>query len=330
MTTVRDLPSAAFRREREPSWTELERVLAKIDARGIKSLTAAELADFPQLYRTALSSLSLARAISLDKNLVQYLETLATRGYFRVYGPPRRLWAVLGAFFAVGFPRAVRAFRWHVALAGAFLAIGAIVGWLAVVRDPETYYAFVEEGLASGRDPSATTESLRATLYSTHGGGAFATFLFTHNARVGILCFALGFAAGVPVLLLLVQTGAMLGAFGALFGSRDLGLELWAWVLPHGVTELLAITLCGAGGLVIAQRLILPGRKSRLESLAEGGRQAGMLATGAVAMLLLAGGIEGIFRQEVQDVVARYSVALGSAMLWTAYFLFAGRKAEPA
>jgi uncharacterized membrane protein SpoIIM required for sporulation len=55
----------------------------------------------------------------------------------------------------------------------------------------------------------------------------FATFLFTHNARIAILAFALGFAFGVPSVLLMVMNGAGLGAFVALFASRGLARS-WA------------------------------------------------------------------------------------------------------
>jgi uncharacterized membrane protein SpoIIM required for sporulation len=320
-----DLPTTVFRRERESSWRELDRILGRVDAKGMRALTAAELADLPHLYRTALSSLSLARSTSLDRNLVEYLETLATRAYFVVYGPRTGFWRHVLRFVARDFPAAVRSFRWHVALAAAFLVAGVAVGWVAVDRDPELYGSFVPEDLAQGRDVSASTEYLRSTLYESGGSGAFATMLFAHNSRVGILSFALGFAAGLPVFLLLVQNGAILGAFGALFSSRGLGVELFGWILPHGVTELLAIVLCGGGGLVLAQRLLLPGRLSRLDSLADGGRQAGIMVTGAVPMLLAAGLIEGIFRQEVLDTSSRYLVAALSALWWLWYFTRAGR-----
>ena len=45
----------------------------------------------PGLHRAALSSLSVARAISLDRNVVEYLEMLATRAHFAVYGTKRHL-----------------------------------------------------------------------------------------------------------------------------------------------------------------------------------------------------------------------------------------------
>jgi uncharacterized membrane protein SpoIIM required for sporulation len=198
-----------------------------------------------------------------------------------------------------------------------------------VDQDADRYYSFVPQGLAAGRGPASSTEELRGTLYARMGAAetlaAFATFLFRHNSEMGLLAFALGFAGGVPTFFLLFVNGLVLGAFAALFQSRGLGPELWAWLLPHGVTELLAVVLCGAGGLVLGQALVFPGRHTRLENLALRGREAGVLVVGAVAMLFVAGLIEGVFRQTVMDVVARYAVAISSAVFWTWYFTSAGR-----
>jgi uncharacterized membrane protein SpoIIM required for sporulation len=188
----------------------------------------------------------------------------------------------------------------------------------------------VDEGLAGGRNPAASTEYLRRGLYDDGGVdtgslGAFASFLFVHNARIGVLCFALGFVIGLPTILLLFVTGLMMGGFGALYASRGLAVDLWGWILPHGVTELLALVLCGAAGLSIGRAVAFPGRWSRWRSLFERGRVAGVIATGAVGMFLFAGLIEGIFRQKVQDIFLRYLVVLATSVFWTWYFLFAGR-----
>lgn len=68
------LKSAAFRAEREGSWRELERLLEEVQRGGIHALGPRELSRLPLLYRAAVSSLSVARAISLDRNLLEYLE----------------------------------------------------------------------------------------------------------------------------------------------------------------------------------------------------------------------------------------------------------------
>jgi hypothetical protein len=73
------LKSTQFRREREPSWRELEDLLEKLRRGSPRSLTPHELTRLPTLYRGALSSLSVARSISLDQGLLAYLESLANR-----------------------------------------------------------------------------------------------------------------------------------------------------------------------------------------------------------------------------------------------------------
>jgi len=88
------LKSYAFRRERERTWRELEVLVAKTESGGVRSLTPNEVMRLPGLYRASLSSLSVARSISLDRNVLEYLEALAARAYFCVYGArsacPRR------------------------------------------------------------------------------------------------------------------------------------------------------------------------------------------------------------------------------------------------
>jgi len=155
-----------------------------------------------------------------------------------------------------------------------------------------------------------------------------ASFLFTNNARVGILAFALGFALGLPAIFLLFTNGLMLGAFAALYHGRGLSVDLWGWILPHGVTELLAIILCGGAGLVLAQCLIFPGEYSRLRNLARGGREAALVVIGAVVMFFAAALIEGFFRQMVQSVPVRYAVVLLTAGFWIWYLGFCGRERD--
>jgi hypothetical protein len=57
--------------------------------------------------------------------------------------------------------------------------------------------------------------------------GAFATMLFTHNSQVSLMCFALGFAFGVPTVMLLLYNGCMLGAFLAIYVTKGLGWKPW-------------------------------------------------------------------------------------------------------
>lgn len=325
MSTLQ-LRSTRFRAEREEAWLKLERLLARAERGGARAMTDEELVAIPSLYRLALSSLSTARAISLDAALISYLEALCGRAYFFVYGARASLPERLARFFRHDWPAAVRGLWPETLAALTALALGALLAFALVMREPEWFYALIPADLAGDRSPAASTENLRATLYSGRdaegrsGMGVFAASLFTRNAQIAILAFALGFAFGAPSLILLVANGASLGAFVALFASRGLGLEVGGWLLIHGVTELFAAGLAGAAGMSIGRALAWPGRRTRLQAASEAGRRAGVVAAGCVAMLIVAGLLEGFGRQILNEDWARYGVAAITAVLWGAYF----------
>ncbi|HLL23876.1 MAG TPA: stage II sporulation protein M [Kofleriaceae bacterium] len=323
--------SVEFRREREATWSELESLIAAADANGLRSLTADQLARLPHLYRATLSSLSVARSISLDRALTEYLENLVGRAYFVVYGTRQPLRKQLARFFLWRWPSTVRRAKWHILVAFVVTLAGGFAAFQLTLGDMDYYYAFVGD-MAQGRTPASSTAELRAGLYDDASvSGTLATFaasLFSHNARIGIMAFALGFVAGLPTIVLLFYNGLVLGGFAALYHARGLSVDLWGWLLPHGVTELLAVILCGAAGFLVAHGLVFPGSQTRMDSLRERGKDAAVIVIGAVIMLFIAGLIEGIFRQTVTSVPIRYTVAATTAVWWIFYFGVVGRRRD--
>jgi uncharacterized membrane protein SpoIIM required for sporulation len=187
--------------------------------------------------------------------------------------------------------------------------------------------------MVQGRGPDASTEALRATLFDTSHNqwlSVFATFLFTHNAGVTLLCFALGFAFGLPTAMLEIFNGCGLGAFLAVFVSHGLGVEAGGWLMIHGVTELTATTLAGAAGMRIGWSIAFPGDRGRLEAIAHHGRQAATLMVGVLVMLFCAGALEGIGRQLIQDTGLRYLIAGLSGLIWMIYLYVPRRDDSPA
>lgn len=325
------LKSQRFRRAREDDWRRLERLMDKAEKGSAAKLTDAEILAVPVLYRSTLSALSVARETSLDQGLIEYLETLSARAYFFVYGSRATLQNRLTAFFRQDWPMSVRGLWRETLVSAGLMLLGALVGGWLVMHEPEWFYAFVPGDLSGGRDPAASTETLRATLDGVEDAGGlsvFAAFLFTHNAQVALLAFALGFALCVPTGLLILYNGATIGAFFALFASRGLGVELGGWLLIHGVTELFAVILAGAAGLRIGWSVAFPGRRRRLDAAVEAGRTAGVAMGGVVVMLLFAGLLEGFGRQLIVDTGLRYAVAGTTALLWGLYFYAPRREAR--
>jgi uncharacterized membrane protein SpoIIM required for sporulation len=317
------LKSQRFRTERERDWRQLEALVTKAEKRSASALSNAEILAMPVLYRSTLSALSVARETSLDQGLIGYLESLSARAYFFVYGARSTPLEQLNAFFSRDWPRGVQSI-WRETLVALFVtALGALVAYVLVGADSDWFFTFVDPGLAQGRDPTATQAALRATLYDgadADGLSFFATYLFTHNAEVALLAFALGFAFGVPTIVVLLSNGAMLGAMVHVFVSKGLGYEFGGWLLIHGVTELFAIVLAGAAGLRIGWAVAFPGRQSRLEAMSGAGKAAGAVMMGVVIMLMLAGVLEGFGRQLITSDTVRYAIAGGSAILWGLYF----------
>ncbi len=317
------LRSERFRTEREDDWRALDRLLKRIESRSVRSLSDDELMALPVLYRSAMSALASARATSLDAALTRYLESLCSRAYYFVYGVRARPFERLIAYLARDLPREVSSL-WRETLVSLTLgAVGAIIAYVLVIRDPDLFYSFMDRNLAAGRDPSATTEFLRSTLY--HGSlkdslGLLSSFLFTHNAQIALGAFALGFVLCLPTAFLVTANGCMLGAFIALFVSKGLGFEAGGWLAIHGVTELSAITLAGAAGLRIGWRVGFPGESSRLEAMVEAGRKGAIVMGGVIIMLACAGLLEGFARQLIKNDLVRYGVATATAVFWMTYF----------
>src|SRR5690349_17298147 len=136
------LKSWRFRAEREADWRRLETLLAKAEAGGAAQLRRDELLEIPLLYRQALSSLSVARSISLDQSLTAYLESLCTRAYFFVYGARSRLPERLARFFFRDWPASVQALWRETLVAFVISAIATAVAFYLVQHDPDWFYSF--------------------------------------------------------------------------------------------------------------------------------------------------------------------------------------------
>ena len=314
--------ASRFRAAHAAEWERLERLVTRIEKRSIRVLSDDDLLALPLLYRSALSSLSVARETSLDRSLIVYLEQLCTRAYFQLYGVPSSALSQLKRFFVHSWPAAIQAI-WRETLVAFLLTVAAaVVGYLLVRSDPTWFYGIVGDGLASGRDPSASADTLRQTLYAKHDDmlATFAAALFTHNAQIAIFAFALGFAFAVPTVLLMVYNGLMLGAFLAVFVPKGLGFAFTGWIMIHGTTELFAIIIAGAAGFRIGTAIAFPGRNARGDSAVQAGKAGAVAMAGTVVMLAVAGLLEGIGRQTITDDVSRY--AIGAVMLagWLLYF----------
>jgi uncharacterized membrane protein SpoIIM required for sporulation len=335
---------------REEIWKRLESLLARASAIGLQRLSDAEVNDLGRHYRAAATHLALLQAFGASVRQRDALNRLVSRAHGLIYGRPRKGlgWRVFFLSF-LAFPETVRrTARYHL-LAAALLGIGMVYGYAGSRQDPEWALEFIPE--QDERTPFATREELRESLltgrpraeapdrgFDEPGAGegkrplefspsvksAFAAFLWRHNTTIALQSFFSGFLAGAPTVVIVLMNGAMLGVYSQTFHSHDLAFEWWAWVLPHGITEILAIVLLSGGGLFLGHTILAPGECTRVAALASVRGDAIRLLLFAFPMLLLAAVIESFVRQSGLSDPARYAFAATTALFW-ALFLGLGR-----
>ena len=323
--------SSRFRSERESDWKRLESIVARCEAGGARSLSYTDAHDLAFLYRKAVNSLSVAREISLDRSLLDYLEVLCCRAYLAVYAPQQTFQGLIWRYYSAGGPQAMR--RSGVALLLAFLsfAIGSVAGFALFLEDPTWFNTIVPSGLAGGRGLASSKADLLAVIYPDSGHAidhlsAFAGFLFSHNTQIAFFAFALGVFVCVPSTILAFANGLVIGAFFGLHVDREIGMDLLGWLSIHGVTEIGAIIIATAGGYRLGLAVLFPGRRTRRDALRQEGHDAAKLAVMAGTMLVVAALLEGFARQLITGLEARLVIGWAIGGLWTAYFLLAGRR----
>ena len=326
------LKSYRFREEREGDWRKLDVILTRAENTGVKGLSDEDMTALPRLYRQAVSSLSVARSISLDQNVIAYLESLCTRAYFFVYGARTSIGERIMDFLRRDWPECVASAVWPTLLSALFLFGGWALAFFLCMQDMEWFWTFHGNNFWDGRNPDASVDYLRSTIYTDAGEigdgqlTSFASFLFSNNAQISLFAFALGFAFGIPTAWLLMYNGVMIGSLYAVFWDKGLGYEFTGWLMIHGTTELFAIILAGAAGFVIGGAVAFPGRLTRLGSARKAGQKAATIAMGCVIMLIPAAILEGFGRQLINSDAVRYTLAGTIFLLWLAYFYLPRRE----
>ncbi|HUP18809.1 MAG TPA: stage II sporulation protein M [Gemmatimonadota bacterium] len=312
-------------------WLEYRRLVDRASRRGLDALSPAELERFAALYRATAADLARARTYGAPWPLVFSLERWVGAGHNLLYRPTSRSWRGLVEWLRHGFPSLVRARRRYIALAAALLFLPA-VGVFGAVRD--------DPALARDLLPHEMLERARTAPDRAREGGQYVEIpevfmpimssgVIANNVQVTFFAFAGGILAGLGTALILVINGISLGAVAAAFHNEGAGALLWEFVAAHGVIELTAICIAGAAGLLLGSGLVLPGRRGRMDALAERAREAVSLLAGTTLLLVLAGLLEGFVSPARIQTAAKLVIAGAVAAGVLAYLVAGGRSVDP-
>jgi len=157
-------------------------------------------------------------------------------------------------------------------------------------------------------------------------------FYINNNTGIAFRAFSLGALVGIGTCLVLMTNGISIGILqGAVLAAGNPTAEnFFSFVISHGSFELTAIVIAGAGGLILAQGILMPGQRTRIDSLKHHGIEALQLALGAGGMLFVAALLEGYFSPLPIAPVIKYAVGTCLWLLVVFYLTMAGREKAPA
>ncbi len=322
---------------RSQNWAELQHLCTIMDRRSKSRIPPEAINRFAALYRSACADLALADAYHLPPNTVAYLHQLVARAHSQLY---RSRGIDLGQAIKEIFVNTPQRLFADNALRLAFLLFFGLF-FLAY------YLAFYMPEFADSVinfDGSTTqTDSLRE-MYS-HGfddgrdwwqSSSMAGFYISHNASIGIVCFASGLLfLGVGGLPTLSFNAIFLGAVFGYMDTTPQAQNFSEFTTAHGPFELTAIVLSAAAGMRLGFSLLNTGELTRMASLRKCGRETSPMIAAAVVLFIGAAVIEGFISPSALPYAFKAVVGAGSSAILLFYFIFLGwpwneAKAKPA
>lgn len=301
-----------------------EKLKSQIDEashRGLHKHSLAYIESFAYNYLQGLSILSRIRTNPNWQRYLQPCQKLLVQANVLLYPEEGTSFKGLWHALWIRLPAQLWENRLFYLVSLCIGLITAFLGFVIVMQNFEMATVFVPSALRSSHEMDAylfsTTAQKEMLTYGRDLGVEaktfFATFLLLNNAKVALLCFVSGFLFGIPTLLILVQTGLMLGALPALFVHGDFW-GLMAWLLPHGVPELSAIFLAGGAGLKLGYTMLSPGEAGMQQALKKTIKSLTGTLVICIVLLIWAALVESFIRQSDLPDNARLALAAMSTI----------------
>lgn len=304
----------AFLERRQPDWDRLSQMLERArHGLSLTNLSESELKELGRLYRRVSSDLATAVSRSASPEIVDYLNGLVGKAHATIYSAKRTsVWKEIKHFLLGGFAALVRQNGLYVLTAAALFFIPFFIIFFGTVREQGGFGPFNtlnNNWLPEVPDPANAS-----------------SFIMTNNIQVAFTAFALGVTFGLGTVASLIYNGWMIGYVAATAATADQGYALLTFVMPHGFIELTAIYISGGAGLMMALSLIRPGNLSRKDSLKTAAQPAVRMVGGVIAMLIIAGIIEGFLSPSRVPGYVKIAFGLATLVGLILYFSAAGRK----
>ena len=304
-----------FANAHSAQWQRLTRLSAQ------RHLSGREADELVALYRQGATHLSLLRANAPDPALVSELSVILVKARARIASPHDLTWSTALAFVTRMIPAALYRVRWWSVVVSAACLLVMVVSGVWTAAHPDLLNA-----LMSPEEQRNVAEQAFASYYSTYPSASFAAQVWTNNAFIAALCIATGITGLWPAQVLF-NNSLSVGVMGAVMHVYGADWVFWSLILPHGLLELSCVFVAGAAGMRLFWAWLVPGHRTRGQSLAEEGRTTIVVVVAITVALFVSGLIEGFVTGSTLNPWLK--IAIGVVMcaaFWVVTFV-AGRRA---
>ncbi|QKY69267.1 stage II sporulation protein M [Lentibacillus sp. CBA3610] len=292
-----------FIKRNRDDWKQLEDYITKM-RKNKRHLSGRDINQFSRLYQKAAQHLSYSQTYYPNEDVTPYLNELVARAHNLLYKDQVSSFRQVRTFFGTTFIGLLLE-QWKAVIVAMLLfAAGLLAAFLSVLDDPLNLYSLLPEQVAQSVNPEqldTNNGSIDASLMSAS--------IMANNIRVAFLAFAGGITFGILTVYIMVLNGVMVGALAGLFWHYGYSYEFWAYIVPHGVIELVAIFIAGGAGLLMGYKLFAPGAFSRGFQLKRQAKRSVQLLLGTIPLFVIAGIIEGFITPASLSLEAKYAVA---------------------
>jgi uncharacterized membrane protein SpoIIM required for sporulation len=288
--------------------------------------------DFPGLYREVCHHLSLSQARRYSPDLIERLSLLVEQAHQKFYRHSHvhgeSATGALISFFTRTFPQTVRQESRYVWLSSGFFYLPLFLMVVIIQIWPEFVYSILDPDTVASMermyDPQAS--HIGRERGSDSDSLMFGYYIF-NNTSIGFRTFATGLIFGIGSIFTLAFNGFFIGAIAGHLTGIGYGTTFWSFVSGHSALELTAIALSGAAGLKLGLAILIPGRKSRYQSMVDAARISVRIMAGAAVMFFMAAFIEAYW-SSTQAIVptVKYFIGIGLWILVFLYFALVGNE----
>ncbi|THB65742.1 MAG: stage II sporulation protein M [Gammaproteobacteria bacterium] len=316
-----------FEQKFELDWIEFRTLL---DKRKSNDLDSKDSEKFIDLYRKISHHYSLAIDRGYGQKLVTQLHNMVMEAHKILYRKKDATWRNFIKFLIYSFPVAVRKEWRYLLVSLSFFAIPLFATGIVVYIYPEAIYSFMSESQVKRYENMYDPKERKESGYGKTRNSDTDLKMFGHyiqnNTGIGLKTFGMGLIFAIGTIITLLFNGISIGVVAGhltLVGFTD---TFYPFVIGHGSFELTAIVLAGCAGLKIGMACLMPGMKTRLESLKTSAKDAMPIVYGMMLMFIIAAFIEAFWSSSTAiPNSVKYSVGSFLWVLVIGYLVFCGR-----